>query len=609
MIHGDGGSGGDGGDSASVDGDLDLAGGDDAGSGDLDLAGDSRGGDNGSGNGDAMAGGDSSSGADAGDAGTGDETPGADTSDLCPDDPDKTEPGLCGCGVADIDTDLDDTPDCDDGCPLDPDKTAAGLCGCGVEEQTGDRDRDLVIDCLDACPDDITKTLPGLCGCGMGEHALLGACVATAVGCGDLVEEEIGLRWSSGSSDGATTWLYEIPAQAAVLPSALPPGASYPSLPALPATAFRGTGALRAYTNSGFDWWLRLDVGAASAIDVTGYEELRFDVRAYNPNPLEWQGPGPVVRLRDVAGSWITYTPTAQHLPTDGASWRAVRVPLAGDAAWVASGAIDVSQVQVIDIHADTWEYGFAFDLDAVTFEHAGTVCGCGAELDADADADGIPECEDACPGIDDGSVVLTDDFGNPFTLAGYESLASLGATGYGTPIAFAITGGELVAPGSDPMRSDVLLAKGLTMVSYTVEVDARIDARTGNSGLFGLVWHAAADGRFIGFAWNGNPENDPPHWQVEKQTDPGTAVYLGGGVGTGPALPTYTPGDWVHLRVTVLNDTLRAMAAGELVYELEDVATTDIPALFPSGRVGLRAGSIADGNNVRFDNLRVTCP
>lgn len=40
----------------------------------------------------------------------GDGTP--DCSDNCPSDPDKTDPGVCGCGVADTDTDGDGTPDC-----------------------------------------------------------------------------------------------------------------------------------------------------------------------------------------------------------------------------------------------------------------------------------------------------------------------------------------------------------------------------------------------------------------------------------------------------------------------------------------------------------------
>lgn len=87
--------------------------------------------------------------------------------DGCPDDPDKTSPGICGCGVADIDTDDDDTLDCNDGCPEDPNKTAPGECGCGVLET--DADNDGVPDCNDECPDDPNKTTPGSCGCGKPE--------------------------------------------------------------------------------------------------------------------------------------------------------------------------------------------------------------------------------------------------------------------------------------------------------------------------------------------------------------------------------------------------------------------------------------------------------
>jgi hypothetical protein len=37
--------------------------------------------------------------------------------DLCPNDPDKIDPGECGCGVPDTDTDNDGTPDCNDNTP------------------------------------------------------------------------------------------------------------------------------------------------------------------------------------------------------------------------------------------------------------------------------------------------------------------------------------------------------------------------------------------------------------------------------------------------------------------------------------------------------------
>ena len=67
--------------------------------------------------------------------------------DLCPNDPNKTEPGICGCGVADTDSDGDGTADCNDLCVNDPNKTEPGICGCGVADT--DSDGDGIADCID----------------------------------------------------------------------------------------------------------------------------------------------------------------------------------------------------------------------------------------------------------------------------------------------------------------------------------------------------------------------------------------------------------------------------------------------------------------------------
>jgi hypothetical protein len=50
--------------------------------------------------------------------------------DNCPSDPEKSEPGTCGCGTPDIDSDGDGIVDCKDGCPNDPIRTTPGDCGC-----------------------------------------------------------------------------------------------------------------------------------------------------------------------------------------------------------------------------------------------------------------------------------------------------------------------------------------------------------------------------------------------------------------------------------------------------------------------------------------------
>lgn len=65
---------------------------------------------------------------------TGSPMCGVDDFDCCPDDASKLAPGVCGCGVPDVDGDSDDAPDCIDQCPTDPAKTMPGECGCGASE-------------------------------------------------------------------------------------------------------------------------------------------------------------------------------------------------------------------------------------------------------------------------------------------------------------------------------------------------------------------------------------------------------------------------------------------------------------------------------------------
>ncbi len=81
-----------------------------------------------------------------------------DMCDGCPDDPNKTAAGLCGCGAPDVDSDDDGVLDCADNCPNDPTTNRA------------DRDDDGVGDACDGCPDDPNKTAPGICGCGRADR-------------------------------------------------------------------------------------------------------------------------------------------------------------------------------------------------------------------------------------------------------------------------------------------------------------------------------------------------------------------------------------------------------------------------------------------------------
>ena len=93
----------------------------------------------------------------------------ADPTDNCPSDPNKLEPGICGCGTEDLYKDVDDDGayDCQDACPNDSLKTSVGACGCGVADS--DTDGDGTADCNDQCPADPAKVTAGTCGCGVSD--------------------------------------------------------------------------------------------------------------------------------------------------------------------------------------------------------------------------------------------------------------------------------------------------------------------------------------------------------------------------------------------------------------------------------------------------------
>jgi hypothetical protein len=67
--------------------------------------------------------------------------------DLCPNDPNKVAPGVCGCGTVDVDADNDGTYDCHEECPNNPLRVVAGACGCDFPRLNEDINENDIPDC------------------------------------------------------------------------------------------------------------------------------------------------------------------------------------------------------------------------------------------------------------------------------------------------------------------------------------------------------------------------------------------------------------------------------------------------------------------------------
>jgi hypothetical protein len=88
---------------------------------------------------------------------------------------------------------------------------------------------------------------------------------------------------------------------------------------------------------------------------------------------LGFQGNQPVVVLRSATGS-ITYTPTQQNMPNQ--VWAQHSIPLTGSTTWQrqVTGTPDLARVSALEIHQDTWDYGFTVYYDGVQFNAPPTI-------------------------------------------------------------------------------------------------------------------------------------------------------------------------------------------------------------------------------------------
>jgi len=172
------------------------------------------------------------------------------------------------------------------------------------------------------------------------------------ISCSDYIEQGITTNWKAFAQDNAPSSVKSV------------------------ASVFFGKFALRVETQAAFTFHVRYT--SSKDLDLSGYDEIFFVLRASNTNAHNWQGNFPLIRLIDHQGNKISLTPSRQWMPIDGKTWKKIRIPLKGGGGWTrkALGAtFTMTKVQGIEVAMDTWGKGFWFELDGLTFLKKGQMC------------------------------------------------------------------------------------------------------------------------------------------------------------------------------------------------------------------------------------------
>lgn len=140
-----------------------------------------------------------------------------------------------------------------------------------------------------------------------------------------------------------------------------------------------GASSLRFTTDGGFDTYVRYPSTFNAKWNLTSASRLKMSVYAYNSH-IGFQNGSPWIRLMDGDGNYFQYQYYSNGSPYEllndaRGMWMNWEIPLdAGlntQNGWRRSvhGGFSLSNVQYIEIHSDTWDYGFELWLDGVCFD------------------------------------------------------------------------------------------------------------------------------------------------------------------------------------------------------------------------------------------------
>ncbi len=131
-----------------------------------------------------------------------------------------------------------------------------------------------------------------------------------------------------------------------------------------------GEGSIRFDTDGGFDNYARYPGDCVARWNLSNRIAIHLWCYAVNEN-LGFQEHSPWIRLHGPEG-FIQYRPTYDILNEAIEQWVEFVIPMEGDDTWIRSdnGTVSLSEINSIEIHADTWGYGFSLWLDGVGFEY-----------------------------------------------------------------------------------------------------------------------------------------------------------------------------------------------------------------------------------------------
>lgn len=135
-----------------------------------------------------------------------------------------------------------------------------------------------------------------------------------------------------------------------------------------------GSASLWFVTDGGYDTYVAYPNTGNANWNLQGHS-LVFWAYAQNATPYKFQHSSPWIILKNSDGSYFRYQNTklelqdVMNLALD--RWKKFTIPLYGDSVWKRTvvGSPTLSDIDQIEIHADTWDAGFIIYFDGLHFE------------------------------------------------------------------------------------------------------------------------------------------------------------------------------------------------------------------------------------------------